>query len=101
MKSTSEEITKTAKDFLEKNKIEYISLDEPKYEVTQIVTNEPAVNMWSVGYEYKIFEVESGYVEIEDETKNILGILTKHGRKYINGNPPDTIEDDGDDWSDL
>jgi hypothetical protein len=101
MKSTSEEIIKIAKVFLEKNNIEYISLDEPTYEVSQIVPNEPKINLWSVGYEYKVFDIESGYVEIEDETKKVLGVLTKHGRKYINGEAPEAVEDDGDDWSDL
>jgi hypothetical protein len=33
--------------------------------------------------------------------KIFLGVLTKHGRKYVNGNPPEQMEDDGEDWSDL
>jgi hypothetical protein len=100
MKSTSEEISKIAKDFLEKNEIEYISLDEPKYEVAQIVPNEPKVNIWSVNYEYKVFDVESAYVIIDDFTKKIIHILHKHGYSYPNGvKEIDNYEDDGEDWN--
>ncbi len=95
----SEEIAEVAKLFLNKNKIEHISIDAPKYEIAGMPPNDSKVNIWSVGYEYKVFDIESAYVEIEDGTKKILCVLTKHGRKYINGLPPEPVDDDGEDWN--
>jgi hypothetical protein len=94
MRSTSEEISKIAKDFLEKNEIEYVSIDIPKYSVSSLNLNEKEIEHWSVGYEYKIFELVSAFIKIEDKSKKILFILTKHGRIFIDGVENKNIEDD-------
>jgi hypothetical protein len=100
MKSTSEEIFKIAKDFLEKNSIEYISIDKPTFFNANYTGNDLKTNHWSIPYNYKVFETESAFIKIEDDTKNIIYIIHKHGYSYPNG-VKETVEyeDDGEDWN--
>jgi hypothetical protein len=101
MRSTSEEVSKIAKDFLEKNEIEYVSISKPMFFNSSYTGNKLNIDHWSVPYEYKVFQNENAFIEIEDESKKIIHVVTKHGFEYIDGVDKAEDNDDGENWDDI
>jgi hypothetical protein len=102
MKSTIISIREIAQKFLEEKRINFLSIGEPKF---QQISETIDIPHWTVPYEYKIFEIEDAFIEIDDATHNIFYVLTKHGRRYINGGgafaPEQVKEEDEDNWDDI
>jgi hypothetical protein len=101
MKSTSSDITTVAQNFLKEKEIVYTTLGEPKFEI--LPTDGIDEPHWTVPYEYKVFEIEVAFIKIEDESTNVLHVLTKHGKRYLNGGSAFEKEkvDDDENWDDL
>lgn len=96
VKSSAAEIKKAAETFLKEKNIAHTSVGEPMPPPpgTEVV-------VWSVPYDYQVFQEETAFVEIDDETRGIRRVRTKHGYDYVNGQKAPEPADDGEDWSDL
>jgi hypothetical protein len=78
--SDKEEIELIAAQFLQKNEIKFTSIGKPRFEIITDGEKEIKKNFWTVSYEYKVFETELAFIYIDDESKEVLFILTKHDR---------------------
>lgn len=101
MKSSIEDIKKIAQDFLIKNDIEHVALGEPVFYEASYGGSSLQVDHWSVAFKYKVFDIETAFIEINDADKKIIYILTKHGYDFVDGVEEDRVDDDDEDWSDI
>lgn len=108
MNTTKDEVLEIAKSHLKKINLPYredIPIEAIYNEKERIRTGE-FKNVWKVSYEFDLFnDTELNFVVIDDDTSEVLYILTKHG--YIENdetfdddddNDEDSSDEDMDDW---
>jgi hypothetical protein len=82
MNYTAKKIKEIAELHLKRKKIRYLSVAEPRFEENITTATGEKLNAWIVAYDYKVFQDETAFVHIDDQTGEVIYILTNHG--YIN-----------------
>lgn len=80
--STPQEIIAAAKGHLHKHKISYQRLGSYRFTQANDPRNTYREAYWTVPYEYKVFEEELAFIDIHDQTQEIMMVITKHGIPY-------------------
>lgn len=101
MLSNQQTIEEIAKQFLHKNKINFLTLGNPVLHKKEDKASIHKMDYWVVPYVYKVFQEEDAFIYINDASKEIMYILTKHGKTYTDGKSNPVEVEDEESWDDL
>lgn len=80
--STPQAMIAAAKDHLDKHKIAYHRLGSCRFKQASDPRNTYSEAYWTVPYAYKVFEEELAFIDIHDQTQEVMMVITKHGIPY-------------------